>query len=87
MDTGAADFVALEAKLCETEATCERLRAGVQSTEMEMAEVCVCVCVYVCVCVRVSFVCICRANRLTNEQTSELRTPRVTVNSHYRNAF
>lgn len=47
MDTGAADFVTLESKLCEAESTCERLRAGVEITEMEMSEVCVCVSVCV----------------------------------------
>ena len=41
MDTGAADFVTLESRLCESESTCERLRAGVERTEMEMSEVCV----------------------------------------------
>lgn len=41
MDTGAADFVTLEARYREVESTCERLRAGVERTEMEMSEVCV----------------------------------------------
>lgn len=39
LNTGAEDFVALERRLCEAELTCERLRSGVETTEMEMSEV------------------------------------------------
>ncbi|CAM9751345.1 unnamed protein product, partial [Ectocarpus fasciculatus] len=38
LNTGAEDFVALERRLCEAELTCERLRSGVETTEMEMSE-------------------------------------------------
>ncbi|CAM9430510.1 unnamed protein product [Ectocarpus sp. 6 AP-2014] len=38
LNTGAGDFVALERRLCEAEMTCERLRSGVEATELEMSE-------------------------------------------------
>ncbi|CBJ48731.1 hypothetical protein Esi_0046_0128 [Ectocarpus siliculosus] len=38
LNTGAEDFVALERRLCEAEMTCERLRSGVEATELEMSE-------------------------------------------------
>lgn len=66
LNTGAEDFVALERRLCEAELTCERLRSGVETTEMEMSEVCV----QVCVCVFVAS--IDRTNWLTDEQTKSV---------------
>lgn len=47
MDTGVDDFHALEAKLCETESACERLRSGVEVAEKKMSEVCVRVCPWI----------------------------------------
>ena len=57
--------MALEGKLCEAEAACERLRSGVQKTEMEMSEVCVKKWVPVCFLENS----VDRASRLANERT------------------